>query len=89
MTEFVPALFGVKAGDEVPAGTSAVVSEDLTPAVHHTSPASLVWLCSLSLRQLPVYSSRLLHNYTTSFRITAVFFRNTQALGLIYLVFAG
>lgn len=62
MTEFVPVLFEVNAGVELPAGRSA--SQDRTPAVHHTSPASVVphvWLCSLSLRQLPVYSTRVLH----------------------------
>lgn len=62
MTEFVPVPFEVNAGVELPAGRSA--SEDRTPAVHHTSPASVVphvWLCSLSLRQLPVYSTRVLH----------------------------
>lgn len=43
----------------MPAGTLATTSEDRILAVHHTSPASLmahVCLCSLSLRQLPVYS---------------------------------
>lgn len=56
---FVPVLFGVNAGVELPAGTLATTSEDRILAVHHTSPASLmarVCLCSLSLRQLPVYS---------------------------------
>lgn len=56
---FVPVLFGVNAGVELPAGTLATTSVDRILAAHHTSPASLtarVCLCSLSLRQLPVYS---------------------------------
>lgn len=36
MTEFVPVLFGLNAGVELPAGTSAAASEDRTAAVRHT-----------------------------------------------------
>lgn len=75
MTEFVPVLFGVKAGAELPAGTLAAASEDGSPAVHHTSPASLV--------------APLWFRSDNWFRGTAAFLTNTQASGLTHLVFAG